>query len=198
MSVVGLQPGRRCDARPHETSTMAVVGTVDVAVHLHRVHNIDLFCRGVYYLRTSLLLCSKNKPPDGAAGDTKGAVSGENAGEHQVEAHGIPYMCLAQCEDMGTTVSHRKVPPLKEPRLQGPAVHGHHYHTRMFVIRYRDEELELGEVVNFQVPVQLDAGRRWLEAGQTLVLQMELMFSKLASLERENNASKRQSSGSRG
>lgn len=35
--------------------------------------------------------------------------------------------------------------------------------------RYRDEELELGEVVNFQIPVELDAGRRWLEAGQKLV-----------------------------
>lgn len=37
------------------------------------------------------------------------------------------------------------------------------------LVRYRDEELELGEVVNFQVPVNLDSGRRWLEAGQTLV-----------------------------
>ncbi|CAM9913904.1 unnamed protein product [Pylaiella littoralis] len=92
--------------------------------------------------------------------------------------------------NMGTTVSHRKVPPLKEPRLQGPAVNGHRYHTRMFVIRYRDEELELGEVVNFQIPVELDAGRRWLEAGQTLVLEMELMFSKLASLETDSNADK--------
>ena len=35
--------------------------------------------------------------------------------------------------------------------------------------RYRDEELELGEVVNFQIPVELDAGRRWLEAGRPLV-----------------------------
>lgn len=40
---------------------------------------------------------------------------------------------------------------------------------RTIVDRYRDEELELGEVVNFQIPVELDAGRRWLEAGQTLV-----------------------------
>lgn len=38
-----------------------------------------------------------------------------------------------------------------------------------WLVRYRDEELELGEVVNFQIPVKLDAGRRWLEAGQTLV-----------------------------
>lgn len=40
---------------------------------------------------------------------------------------------------------------------------------RTTLVRYRDEELELGEVVNFQIPVELDAGRRWLEAGQTLV-----------------------------
>lgn len=47
-------------------------------------------------------------------------------------------------------------------------------HCRFFffvvsIRRYRDEELELGEVVNFQIPVTLDAGRRWLEAGQKLV-----------------------------
>ncbi len=95
------------------------------AVHLHRVHNIDLFCRGVYYLRTSLLLCSKNKELErhvaagaGAASDKRGNgkrgnAGGNDAGELQVETHGIPYMCLAQCEDMGTTVAHRKVPPLK-------------------------------------------------------------------------------------
>lgn len=41
--------------------------------------------------------------------------------------------------------------------------------TSSTLARYRDEELELGEVVNFQIPVQLDAGRRWLETGQTLV-----------------------------
>lgn len=38
-----------------------------------------------------------------------------------------------------------------------------------YAFRYRDEELELGEVVNFQIPVELDAGRRWLEAGRPLV-----------------------------
>ena len=38
-----------------------------------------------------------------------------------------------------------------------------------YTFRYRDEELELGEVVNFQIPVELDAGRRWLEAGRPLV-----------------------------
>lgn len=42
--------------------------------------------------------------------------------------------------------------------------------------RYREEELELGEVVNFQIPVELDAGRRWLEAGQKLVSQPSLQF----------------------
>lgn len=42
-------------------------------------------------------------------------------------------------------------------------------HARTVLFRYRDEELELGEVVNFQLPVELDAGRRWLEAGQTVV-----------------------------
>lgn len=87
------------------------------AVHLHRVHNIDLFCRGVYYLRTSLLLCSKNteQVTVAPAADKKGnaGVDNDNAGELNVETHGIPYMCLAQCEDMGTTVSHRKVPPMK-------------------------------------------------------------------------------------
>ncbi|CAM9663148.1 unnamed protein product, partial [Ectocarpus sp. 4 AP-2014] len=57
------------------------------------------------------------------------------------------------------------------------------------------EELELGEGVNFQLPGELDAGRRWLEAGQTLVLQMELMFSKLASLEADNNTSKKATNG---
>lgn len=42
--------------------------------------------------------------------------------------------------------------------------------------RYRDEELELGEVVNFQIPVELNAGRRWLEAGQKLVsLRLEAL-----------------------
>lgn len=84
----------------------------------------------MYYLRTSLLLCSKNKELErhvaagagagagGAAADKRGHgkrgnAGGNNAGELQVEIHGIPYMCLAQCEDMGTTVAHRKVPPLK-------------------------------------------------------------------------------------
>lgn len=48
--------------------------------------------------------------------------------------------------------------------------HYHPFETALATaVRYRDEELELGEVVNFQVPVELDAGRRWLEAGQTLV-----------------------------
>lgn len=84
------------------------------AVHLHRVHNIDLFCRGVYYLRTSLLLCSKNtEQVTVAPAADKGNAGVDNAGELNVETHGIPYMCLAQCEDMGTTVSHRKVPPMK-------------------------------------------------------------------------------------
>lgn len=44
-------------------------------------------------------------------GEVNGVEGGSNA--EQVEAQGIPYMCLAQCEDMETTVGHRKVPPLK-------------------------------------------------------------------------------------
>lgn len=44
-----------------------------------------------------------------------------------------------------------------------------HFSVLGSIRRYRDEELELGEVVNFQIPVTLDAGRRWLEAGQKLV-----------------------------
>ena len=98
------------------------------AVHLHRVHNIDLFCRGVYYLRASLLLPTRKGPGGDAAtkgdrdggsgkgsnnGSNNAGAGGEGAAEQQVEAQGIPYMCLAQCEDTETTVAHRKVPPLK-------------------------------------------------------------------------------------
>lgn len=100
------------------------------AVHLHRVHNIDLFCRGVYYLRASVLLPAKDvdvpTKRDAKSGGNKGSGHGSNANgggnaadggsgsnAEQVEAQGIPYMCLAQCQDMETTVGHRKVPPLK-------------------------------------------------------------------------------------
>lgn len=92
------------------------------AVHLHRLHNIDLFCRGAYYIRTSLLLPAKaakgNDPikgdqaSKGGGGNNRAGAAGEGAAE-QVESQGIPYMCLAQCENMETTVGHRRVPPFK-------------------------------------------------------------------------------------
>lgn len=46
---------------------------------------------------------------------TKGG-NGGGVGEtpvEQVDARGVPYMCLAQCEDMNTMVGHRKVPPMQ-------------------------------------------------------------------------------------
>lgn len=68
---------------------------------------------------------------DAKSGGNKGSSHGSNANgggnaadggggsnTEQVEAQGIPYMCLAQCEDMETTVGHRKVPPLKVCRLR--------------------------------------------------------------------------------
>ena len=82
----------------------------------------------MYYLRASLLLPSRKGQGGDAAtkGDRDGSsnsgkgkdgggggAGGEGAAEQEVEAQGIPYMCLAQCEDTETTVAHRKVPPLK-------------------------------------------------------------------------------------
>lgn len=46
---------------------------------------------------------------------TKGG-NGGGVGEspvEQVDTQGVPYMCLAQCEDMNTMVGHRKVPPMQ-------------------------------------------------------------------------------------
>lgn len=48
----------------------------------------------------------------GGGGTGSGGSTGEGDAQ-RLEVQGIPYMCLAQCEDMDTVVGHRKVPPMK-------------------------------------------------------------------------------------
>lgn len=47
-----------------------------------------------------------------AGGVTEGSSSAAFKSE-ELEAQGIPYMCLAQCSGVETMVGHKKVPPMK-------------------------------------------------------------------------------------
>lgn len=53
----------------------------------------------------------------GGGGGNNGGANGEggNSGAfkpEELDAQGIPYMCLAQCTEVGTSVGHKKVPPM--------------------------------------------------------------------------------------
>ena len=97
---------------------MATHGTLDVVVHLHRFRNVDLFSRGIYMVRAAVKCNNKQA---------------------------IPHGCYSKPSVLSTFVRDQEIPQTHASDLPAAQVvdSSSEFSTRAFVIKYRDERLEL-------------------------------------------------------
>ena len=135
---------------------MAAHGTLDVVVHFHRFRNVDLFSRGIYMIRVSV---STSK---------------------QV---GIPYACYSKPSTMSTFVRNQEIPAAHASTLPAAQIvdDTSEFSTRAFVIKYRDERLDLNEGCQFQLLLEssVDDRRLIFEKGEAVVLKLDLLMAEL-------------------
>lgn len=142
---------------------MACHGTLDVVVHLHRFRNVDLFSRGIYMIR----------------------VSAESKSSQQT---GIPYSYYSKPSTQSTFVRNQEIPCGHAKTLPTAQIVNEtsEFSTRAFVIKYRDERLELNEGVQFQLLIEAkaeggdgDARRLVFENGEPINIKLELLMAEL-------------------
>eukprot|EP00933_Yihiella_yeosuensis_P070850 TRINITY_DN79002_c0_g1_i1.p1 TRINITY_DN79002_c0_g1~~TRINITY_DN79002_c0_g1_i1.p1 ORF type:complete len:843 (+),score=120.81 TRINITY_DN79002_c0_g1_i1:157-2685(+) len=133
---------------------MSLNAVVEVALHFESFRNIDLFHQGLYHLKTRIYR------------------DDEERGRYL----GIPY-------------SHLKGPSqaAEQPKGKPPRTDHHHlipahiadtefsFNTRSFLIRYCEEEVELGDVGQFRIELTPEE----LERRSRLMLEIDLMFADL-------------------
>jgi len=133
---------------------MSLCTVVDIALHFESFRNIDLFHQGLYHLKTRIYRDDEVR-----------------------RVLAVPY-------------SHVKGPSqaAEPPKGKAPRTDHHHlipahvtedlysFSTRSFLIRYCEEEVELGDVGQFRV----ELGPEELEKRHPLLLEIELMFADLS------------------
>jgi hypothetical protein len=142
--------------------------THDIVVHLGCFLNVDLFSRGCFFVRVCLHTDTVEPP----AGNTisSGSSSSSSIQPALIRTHALPYAHKADPYSLGTMVGQTALDPVELTALAQPFVEGPYYHTRMFVVRFKDEVVDLNEVIQFQhisAPPAALSGN--LLAGQTLV-----------------------------
>lgn len=138
---------------------MSLCTVVEIALQFESFRNIDLFHQGLYHLKTRIYRDDESR------------------------ALAVPH-------------SHLKGPTLVTEPVKGKAPRVDHHNlipahlneelytfsTRSFLIRYCEEEVELGDVGQFR----LELGPSELERRQPLLLEVELMFADLTQPSGEN------------
>eukprot|EP00434_Breviolum_minutum_P038025 symbB.v1.2.033719.t1/scaffold4230.1/size42768/4 len=138
---------------------MSLCTVVEIALQFESFRNIDLFHQGLYHLKTRIYRDDESR------------------------ALAVPY-------------SHLKGPTMVSEPIKGKAPRVDHHNlipahlneelytfsTRSFLIRYCEEEVELGDIGQFR----LELGRAELERRQPLLLEVELMFADLTQPSGEN------------
>ena len=127
------------------TTITAVQTTHEILVHLGSFLNVDLFSRGVFFVRVCILSGSTD-----SSADTELAESARKETAEQSQQHALPYAHKAGEQSNYTTVGDTKLAAPDLAALASPTVEGPHYHTRMFIVRYKEELVTLNEVVQFQ------------------------------------------------
>ncbi|KAJ8610474.1 hypothetical protein CTAYLR_007762 [Chrysophaeum taylorii] len=143
-------------------------GTLDVVVHFHRFRNVDLFSRGIYMVR----------------------VSAQTMSSKQV---GIPYSYYSKPSTLSTFVRNQEIPCAHAATLPAAQIVNEtsEFSTRAFVIKYRDERLDLNEGCQFQLLLEsraeprddsdevLESHRLVFERGEPVSLQIDLLMAEL-------------------
>ena len=153
--------------------------TVDVVVHLGCFRNIDLYARGIYALRV-FVEC------EGSSGSDEGY-------------HGVPYASYSKPMARSSFVREQPIAPAEnEHSLQKGTLLAENwcFQSRAFVIRYRDECVDLTEGAQFQLAVPitqgslLDSNDSAESAGAqrppNLILKVELLMAELEKSEKKN------------
>lgn len=133
---------------------MSLCSLVEIALHFESFRNVDLFHQGLYHLKTRIYRDDEERrvlalPHSHLKGPSQAAepVKGKSRTDHH---HLIPAHIL-------------------EDQLS--------FATRSFLIRYCEEEVELGDVALFRVELAPEE----LERRCPLVLEIDLMFADLTS-----------------
>lgn len=128
-------------------------GTLDVVVHFHRFRNVDLFSRGIYMIRAS--------------------VSSQQTG--------IPYSYYSKPSSLSTFVRNQEIPCTHAATLPAAQIvdETSEFSTRAFVIKYRDERLDLNEGCQFHLLVQTKQVGQSLEFEGGIELKLELLMAEL-------------------
>ncbi|KAH8052262.1 carboxylic ester hydrolase [Aureococcus anophagefferens] len=141
----------------------ATHGTLDVVVHFHRFRNVDLFSRGIYMIR----------------------VSTQTKSSRQV---GIPYSYYSKPSTLSTFVRNQEIPCSHAKSLPAAQIVNEtsEFSTRAFVIKYRDERLELNEGVQFQLLIESrveeakdGSGRLVFENDEPITVKLDLLMAEL-------------------
>jgi len=166
---------------------MACHGTLDVVVHFHRFRNVDLFSRGIYMVRVSV-------------------------------EKGLPYAFYSKPSTLSTFVRSQEIPCPHASSLPAAQIvdETSEFSTRAFVIKYRDERLDLSEGCQFQLLLESSVEedvveeqddeedessqkkkiprrrrkRLVFERGEPIVIKLELL---MAELEKPKQEPKKQS-----
>jgi hypothetical protein len=147
---------------------MSMHTTHDIVVHLGCFLNVDLFSRGCFFVRVCLHTDTAEPPPNSTSSGSSSSTQ-----PTLTRTHALPYAHKADPYSLGTMVGQTALDPVELTALAQPFVEGSHYHSRMFVVRFKDEVVDLNEVVQFQhisAPPAALSGN--LLAGQTLVYVM--------------------------
>lgn len=135
-----------------------VLCTSNIVVHINSFNNVDLFSRGIYFLRLSIC---------GEADNINRTVNSTE------DKEAIPY----QFKPSEST----KIAPSECSGFTESTIRDHYFHTRAFAINYRDEVVQLDEIVQFQHTSDIGSCTGpTLLPDRKLVLKMELMFSKFS------------------
>ena len=135
---------------------MATHGTLDVVVHLHRFRNVDLF-------RGASTWCARREM------------------QHK---QAIPHGCYSKPSVLlSTFVRDQEIPQTHASDLPATQVvdSSSEFSTRAFVIKYRDERLELNEGAQFQLLIEAkDDNTRLIFANdEPIEITLELLMAEL-------------------
>ena len=147
------------------------IANVDVVVHLGCFRNIDLYARGIYALRI-FVEC-------GSSGSDE-------------YYHGVPYASYSNPMARSSFVRGQPIAPAEnEHSLQKGTLLAENwcFQSRAFVIRYRDECVDLTEGAQFQLAVPITQGSlqdsndsaKWAESQRppNLIIKVELTVAEL-------------------
>mmetsp|Transcript_10980 Transcript_10980/g.13784 ORF Transcript_10980/g.13784 Transcript_10980/m.13784 type:complete len:1061 (+) Transcript_10980:149-3331(+) len=133
---------------------MALYGTVDSIVHVHRFTNIDLTSRGIYYIRISIA----------DAEDKKTLLKPSNFFSFPRSRHSY--------------VKKVQVPSVIPASELGEChTQEHFFGTRMFSVRYRNETMELNEACHFKFEKKAKCKGDQISMAAALRVRFELMRS---------------------